>query len=390
MNKKLLIGLVGVTLLSLSTNNKINILAAKKCTTQEECDAIIKDAQQEISSIKNKQNQVKTEINLVEADISVVYEQIELNENKINTLIGQIAQLESDILANEQRLAQLEIEIAELKEIVYERMRVSQRLSKTNTFLDIISETNSMVDLIKQLNAINRFAQKDEDHMKKLKEMVTEQKNTLIKLNQQKQELSENKANLEIERSNLEQKKRVLATKKAELAEKMKALESERLSASEIIKIAEEQKKFIVQQTSGGFMIPLQHGYVSCEFQCYVRADGTYHEGIDLANHGDTSTPVLASAAGTVIRSGWHSAYGWHVMISHNINGKIMTTVYGHMHTKPYVSVGQQVSKGQQIGTMGTTGNSTGPHLHFEMYEGYYNWPYGVNPRKYIHFPNRW
>ena len=134
-----------------------------------------------------------------------------------------------------------------------------------------------------------------------------------------------------------------------------------------------------------GFMIPLATGYVSCEYMCYPN-----HTGIDLANYGDTSTPVYAAQAGTVIRAGWHSAYGNHVMITHNVNGRVLTTVYAHMHSAPYVSVGQQVSRGTQLGTMGNTGNSFGAHLHFEIYEGYYNYPYAVNPRNYISFPSSW
>ena len=109
-------------------------------------------------------------------------------------------------------------------------------------------------------------------------------------------------------------------------------------------------------------MIPLATGYVSCEFMCYPN-----HTGIDLANYGDTSTPVYAAQAGTVIRAGWHSAYGNHVMITHNVNGQILTTVYAHMHSAPYVSVGQQVSRGTQLGTMGNTGNSFGAHLHLRF-----------------------
>lgn len=77
-------------------------------------------------------------------------------------------------------------------------------------------------------------------------------------------------------------------------------------------------------------------------------------------------------------------------MITHNVNGQILTTVYAHMHSAPYVSVGQQVSRGTQLGTMGNTGNSFGAHLHFEVYEGYYNYPYAVNPRNYISFPSSW
>lgn len=391
MNKKLLIGLVGTTLLSLSIKHPLSAQATNNnCQTEAECNQIIQSAKDELSVITGKEETIQQEIDLIEADISTIYNQIETTQTKITNLITEIRAVEAEIIVNENKLEELEEEITALKQVVNERMRVSQRLSRKNTLLTMISESTSMIDFIKQLSAINRFAEQDEENMKQLKELVTQQQLILSNLNEQKKTLATNKARLEIEQTNLQSAKAALEKKKAKLAKDLQALENERLSAAEILKIAEQQKQYLVQQTSGGFMIPLKTGYVSCEYGCYTRADGIKHEGIDLGNYGNTSTPVVASAAGTVIRSGWHSAYGNHVMISHNINGKIMTTVYGHMHKYPLVSVGQTVSKGQQLGTMGNTGNSQGAHLHFEIYEGYYNWPHSVNPRKYINFPSRW
>lgn len=88
-----------------------------------------------------------------------------------------------------------------------------------------------------------------------------------------------------------------------------------------------------------------------------------FHSGIDLANK--TGTPVYASASGIVIFSGYNGSYGRMVMISH---GQGYTTVYAH-NSSNLVKVGDRVSKGEQIATIGSTGRSTGPHLHFEIRE---------------------
>ena len=88
-----------------------------------------------------------------------------------------------------------------------------------------------------------------------------------------------------------------------------------------------------------------------------------FHQGLDIAN--SMYTPISAAASGTVIFSGWSNAgYGFCVQIDH---GNGLVTLYGHMAQQPSVSVGEQVAAGQQIGKMGSTGASTGSHLHFAV-----------------------
>jgi murein DD-endopeptidase MepM/ murein hydrolase activator NlpD len=95
------------------------------------------------------------------------------------------------------------------------------------------------------------------------------------------------------------------------------------------------------------------------------------HNGADLA--GKMGTPILASAGGVVRvakSSGYNFGYGNYVIVTHD-NGS--ETVYAHM-SGVTVSPGQRVSQGQQVGTLGSTGNSTGPHLHFEIRGAYNPW----------------
>ncbi len=101
-----------------------------------------------------------------------------------------------------------------------------------------------------------------------------------------------------------------------------------------------------------------------------------FHLGVDIAS--SQGTPIAAAAAGTVIFAGWTDVgYGNMVEIDH---GNGLVTIYGHMMTTPSVRTGQQVFRGQLIGYMGTTGNSTGPHLHFGVqYNG--SW---ADPFKYL------
>jgi murein DD-endopeptidase MepM/ murein hydrolase activator NlpD len=86
-----------------------------------------------------------------------------------------------------------------------------------------------------------------------------------------------------------------------------------------------------------------------------------FHQGLDIA--ANMGTTITAPASGTVISAGWYGGYGNYVLIDH---GGSMATGYGHL-SQIFVSVGQQVQKGQAIGAVGSTGASTGPHLHFEV-----------------------
>lgn len=385
MFKRVLLVLAVMMAFSLTPTKSLSVEASTTCKTTEECDALINEAKDQMSDIKQQEATVQDELATVEDDIGTILDKIAQTETAIESFNQQIKVKENEITTSENQIKLLEEEITQLKAIVGERMRVSQRFSKTNTILEVLSESTNIVDLIRRLRIVNHFAESDAESMNELSALVTEQQNLLASLKVQKEELAVSKASLEAEKVNLAAYQVKLQEQKDALAKEIQQLESERLSAEEIVKIAEEQKKLLVTQTSGGFIIPLATGYVSCEFMCYPN-----HTGIDLGNSGDTSTAVLAAASGTVMRSGWHAAYGWHVMISHNMDGKVITTVYAHMHSQPLVSVGQQISQGTKIGTMGNTGNSFGAHLHFEMYNGYYNYPNATNPRNYINFPSRW
>ena len=86
-----------------------------------------------------------------------------------------------------------------------------------------------------------------------------------------------------------------------------------------------------------------------------------FHQGLDIA--ANMGTTIIAPASGTVISSGWYGGYGNYILIDH---GGGMATGYGHL-SQMFVSAGQQIQKGQAIGAVGSTGASTGPHLHFEV-----------------------
>ena len=123
------------------------------------------------------------------------------------------------------------------------------------------------------------------------------------------------------------------------------------------------------QESSADFILPLANYTRTQNFGCsnlgFYSYNAEYgcalHNGLDLA--AASGTPIIASASGTVVSAGWcNCGLGYYVEIDH---GDGVHTLYGHMRQQPSVAAGQQVSQGQQIGEVGSTGISTGPHVHF-------------------------
>lgn len=385
-----LLSVVAVVIAVYFNSKNVDATTNEVCKTVEECDALINMVNDELEALEelsDKTEYVKKEI---EARRQSLTKEVEAIRLRITTTEQKIRLVEEEIEAKEAEIEVLNRKIEEQKDFIFAQTRLEKRNQKTNSFLVMISQSESLVDLIKNFRAYVHVSNYTKAKMDEIKEMVSTQQELKYQLIQNKALVVEERKNLQADKERLEIAINEAIAEEQRLIKELQALQEQMIDAEEVRRVIEAQRTEIIRETNEVFGIPLATGYVSCEFACYIDKNGIPHNGIDLGNYGNTSTPVVASASGKVIRSGWHNAYGNYVIISHNINGKVYTTLYAHMHTRPMVSVGDYVSKGQQLGTMGTTGNSSGPHLHFELYEGYYNWPHSVNPRKYINFPSRW
>lgn len=152
------------------------------------------------------------------------------------------------------------------------------------------------------------------------------------------------------------------AAKEKAAAKKKEAAEASAVQEREVADVSQTRAARSTERpTLSAYVSPIAGGYVSTQYQA---SGGNWssgsHTGIDF--HAGTGTSVHAVGAGTVVEAGWGGAYGNNVIIKMN-DGTY--TQYGHLSSVG-VSVGQTVSPGQQIGLSGSTGNSTGPHLHFE------------------------
>ncbi|GAB6450115.1 hypothetical protein bcgnr5390_13380 [Bacillus luti] len=265
-----------------------------------------------------------------------------------------------------------------------------------------VEQQGYIKEYVKQMEEINRNMVSIEEEKQILKSQekainqeiefeaqrkIEEEKKRVEQERLKQQEEQKRQAELQAaQQKQLEQQKaqQDQSVKVAEIEKPKQTVESKPVVTEEKKVVKEEVKEEKVKEepihTQSSGLIKPAAGEISSEFEARW---GTFHYGLDIAQSG--TVPIKAAAEGTVVSSYLSSSYGNVVMISHRVNGKVLTTVYAHMRER-MVSEGARVSQGQQIGIMGNTGQSFGQHLHFEVHEGPWNSSKSnaVNPRKYI------
>jgi peptidoglycan hydrolase CwlO-like protein len=388
-----------------------------------------------LSDLKNQKDQVSNERDGVESEIDAAKEQINrikgeqaevrnqierfdlaINDtsDKINEKNFHIDNTKKDIGVLKVEIKELEERIAKRNELLKDRARNFQETGGAISYIDVLMGAQSFSDFIDRFSAVATIMEADQDILRK----HTEDKELLEK---KKVEVETKLANLVEMRKELETLKASLNAKKAEQNKLLAKLEVQKEEIHQHKLAAEEQASILSAQESaikkaiqmeqqrlaeeeerrrkeaeqnknngggsqstppvsdGSFTKPAQGTFTSG----FGYRWGRGHYGIDIANRSDV--PIIAAANGVVIKSYYSDSYGNVIFIAHSINGQIYTTVYAHMSSR-HVGEGASVSKGQQIGVMGNTGDSQGQHLHFEIHRGPWNdaKSNAVNPLNYI------
>lgn len=375
------------------------------------------NVQSEISQKKDDLVQIGEEKSAVQKELDKLELTIADTENKIKEKEAQIASAKEEIKKLQQEIAVLKEQIKKRDELLKERIRSIQENGGVINYLDVLLGAQSFSDFINRVSAVTSFMEADRDLLR----MHQEDKALLDKkeadAQKQLEELNKKLADLEgmkkkldgqyVQRNKLleelkEQEKDmheellVFEDEAAILAAQAKAIERELAAWKKKQRELEEQRKREANKqgnsnvgappaiTNGVFMNPATGRLTSH----YGQRWGRLHSGIDIGKGGRTeAVPIVAAASGIVIKANFDRSYGNVVMITHVIDGQVMTTVYGHMESLS-VSNGASVEKGQLLGYMGNTGNSTGPHLHFEIHHGPWNGSRSnsVNPLRYVNY----
>lgn len=412
MKKKLTYIILSLTLLlSTFSLDGLEALATKKDELEQKQQQIqsqkndvnsqIKDTENKINAIKSEQEEISKEVKRLDFAMTDTKQQIRDKNTEIEGTQTEIAKLDEEIKI-------LLDKIAVRDELLQKRMRALQESGGAVNYLDVLLGASNFSDLITRVTAVTTFLEADKEllrtHQSDKDNLVLAQESQKVKL----AELDQAKKELEVMVANLDQqiaeKNKVLSyltAQEEEIHEDLQELENQEsllkaqesaikkeIAAWEAAQLAAQNNSSNTvqnQNVSGGIFINPTTGRKTSD---YGQRWGTLHSGIDIGKNGRTGDiPIVASASGTVIRANYDRSYGNVVFITHVINGQVYTTVYAHME-KFFVSTGQQVQQGQLLGYMGNTGNSTGPHLHFEIHEGSWNGSRSnsVNPLKYVNY----
>ena len=355
----------------------------------------------ELSNAKKKEQAAKALESELKEKVTVVQSQISVLKGQIAEVQNSIGLKEQEIAAKEQQITEKEAEIADQWGDFKQHMAAMQELRDGGS-VAMLSAVNDLYELLTFNEVMQDISIKDTeilDNMKNAKEALESDKLTL---ESQRSELQSKKADLDAQNSQMRAKQNELnssvaaaqmSAAEAQQAQKdaQAAIESDEMNYEAVKK--QIQKMIAAAAASKptlsftGFICPLKsYSRISSDYgwrKNPVTGVNKLHAGTDFAAPG--GTPIYAAASGYVQVAGWSSGgYGNYVIIYHGkmSDGNQYSTLYGHMRSVA-TSAGKYVQQGEIIGYVGSTGNSTGNHLHLEVWKGGSK-ANAVNPRGYI------
>lgn len=382
----------------------------------------IQNREEKMQALENEKIQLEEEVAVLQADIDDLVIEISEQEKEINHIKEEIEQLKVEI-------ARLQEQIDKRNEQLESQARSVQTNANPSDIVDLLMSAESLTDLVGRIGVVNKLVSANQDIMAAQIADQKTLEETEAQVKREQEEVENVMVQLEVSRSNLVNQRGALDDKIIQIAaqyemtdkeresfineqsiiaertstlteemkvEKQRILEEER-AKQESIRVAEEKRQKAaakakaeataqkeknnnsqvtissnnassteassnVAPTSNGWTRPAR-GRISSPYGWRthpVYGGQRFHKGVDIAGSG----PIIAARSGKVVTATYNSGLGYYVKIDH---GDGYQSVYSHMQPNLSVSVGQEVSQGQQVGIMGTTGTSTGVHLDFQI-----------------------
>jgi len=336
-----------------------------------------REAERKLLSLQQQRQQTLKDLSKIQADL-------EANSLAMMELEGQILDTENALMDANEQLAAVEKRIEQRDELIRERLRMMYKKGEVK-YIEVLMNSTNFSDFLDRMHYLNLVVNQDQSILEQQKA------DRIVKENKQ-QEVEAHLASLNglyedhekkrLELEDLRQQREVQIASIASQEEHLEHIseEAERLVmelAAKEATLNEKRKKLAF--SAGKLAYPLPKTYrVSSNFGPRVHPvtgkRDSFHSGMDFAAPGGTN--ILAAADGYVLAAQWVNGYGNYVIIDH---GSGIWTLYAHM-SKISTKKGEEVEVGEKIGEVGTTGTSTGNHLHFEVRKD----QVAVNPAPYL------
>ena len=363
------------------SNDTVNTLSLNEQKEQVE---------QELEKAEEQLTYVQGELSDAVIQIQKLDDRIQEYQKQLDEVNATYQELQEKVKKSEEELAIAQSEYDKKMKLLQDRLVAIYKNGDT-TYLDVLLNSKSIIDFVSKYFVMEKIVEYDSKVIKQLEE----KKQEVEKINKQ---LEEDKAKMKLAKVEAEKQTVVLTnTKTVHENYKNSLSESEKQITAEIENYKKQQEELenLIRYTidgstyelkySGGVMIwpTLESSYITSPYGSRLHPiQGVIknHDGIDIG--GNTGDPVYAAADGIVIYSTFNTGgYGNMVMIDHGLNteGIKIVTLYAHGN-KLLKNVGDTVKQGDIVMEMGSTGNSTGPHLHFEVRENGTH----VDPKNYL------
>lgn len=372
-----IVGIIVIAVILLQFNIVLAATSSELNASKTETDKKIEEAKEELEHIDAEKSETLQQVE----DLIM---QISSAQSEINELNTKISDMNAQIESAQAKLNEKQEEYDDKEELLEKRLVAAYEAGDTK-YLDVLLSSSSLTDFISKYYMISEITQNDMELMEKIKkeqEEIETAKQTLetskqeldsVRAEKQKKatelqnaknqkdsyvaQLNEEEKNTQAELEQFEQDKRAIQAQLEEIARKETAANSGSSNVSNITN----------NPSASGYIRPVAGYSITCGWMGY-----SGHTGVDFSGSGISGKPVLAAKAGTVVTStalkyanGNYRSYGEYIVINHH-DGTMTLYAHGAPGSR-LVSPGQSVSQGQQIMSVGTTGNSTGYHLHFEV-----------------------
>lgn len=372
--------------------NRISELEESIQEKEAEINAAEQEKKELTAGLTNVEN-VKKELEKSKANLTAYVQELDKTvadiQDKIDTLTEQIAEKEEEIEQTKKELVAAEQDEANQYEAMQNRMQSLYEQGDTY-YLELLAESGSFADFLNKLDYIEQLSQYDNNLLIEYQGVVEYVSLCKAKLEVEQEVLNETKIAAEAEQRAMEEliteKEAEILAYEADITKKEELIAAYEAEIAEQTSVIEALEAAVAADRASLWGERVYNGGMFCwPAPSYTRISDDYgyrqhpilnvqqfHTGVDMAAPGGTA--ILAAYDGVVVQAAYNSSMGNYVMIDH---GSELYTIYMHAQ-KLMVSTGDEVARGEQIATVGTTGRSTGNHLHFSVrLNGSYVSPWG-------------